>query len=310
MKHKKLVITGLILVMLLCSLTGILSILKFKDIPIKDENTTNITISDKTTKTQTTEISKENLNKLSDKQIEEYYEKGRKRFFVAYITSSDEEDFKKSVEKIVRLLVAYSEYQIDKYENLFYGTSGEDRMDFAIYIYEDFSKLQQISGQHKRYISCNASEFTYHMNCYFDLSIDISEDDIAITATHETTHLLQYSYSKNSTAGLPKWYREGQAEHYQSDPKYLFYKYQDIYNSYSYPKSIKDLENMFRSKTYEDLIFAYIVSEEFYSYLANIDERELVTLIESDYQTFPEKFKEIFNTSPESAYEDFLKEKS
>lgn len=251
-----------------------------------------------------------NQNLLSSQEIENYYQKGSKRFTVYYLTedSSIEEKFKAEIQPIVKKLIAYCEFQLEKYGGQFNASQSKDLEKITVRLYETFEKLNQGKNLIYRYISFNANPFTGSMSGFFDFKkTEIPERDIAKTATHETTHLMQYGYSPNTTAILPVWYKEGMAEYFQYFPHYLKEKYPPIAKR-DYPISLEKLEETFSSKVYDDLIHAYIVAEDFFEFLAKKGDNKLIVLLNTkEYSDFENNFQREFGASSEEMYAQFLR---
>lgn len=248
---------------------------------------------------------------LTDEQKQDYLRKGLERFFIIYRVEdyNEEEIFKKEIEPTLNIFIAYSEYQIETYSSLFNSKTSKDFESISIHVFKSYEDLDMINKSTKKHIIAFSSEFTNAISCFFDYKDTIlSEIDLAKTATHEITHILQYSYSKHVTTILSKWFKEGMAEYYQYYPYYLKEFHKDIYNSKTYPQTIQSLEDSFSTENYDSLIYNYIVAEEFYEFLISTTNQEenLLSLLDSSYENFATDFKNMFSISLDDAYLSFL----
>lgn len=250
---------------------------------------------------------------LTQDQIENYYQKGEERFVVWYYTEdpNNKEEFISEIEPIVKTYIAYSEYTIEQNIHLFSTNESDKLKSLGFHVYETYDLINKTGELPYRYIIAYASAFTYGTSCFFDYkNEEIPERDIIKTATHETTHLLQYSYSKNSSTNLlPSWYKEGMAEHMQFYPEYLKEKYPEIYNSRSYPATLDELEDKIENGDYDTRIYCYIVAREFFEYLVEKKGlQEVISLLGSTgYDDFHNNFETMFRKSADDVYIEFAK---
>ncbi len=322
MSKKKSLVLFLILVVALVFVLGVLFIFLLinnsgNEQDNKESNKQQINSTEEATISKTTPVSVDppldNVDLLTEQQKNEYYKKGKERFYIYYrvADAKEREVFEKEIAPVLRQYIAYSEYQIEKYEPLFKSDDSEDISNLKIQIFKDFDDVNLSGELQYRYIIANASEFTYTVTCFFDYKKhDITEKDIAKTATHETTHLLQYSYSKDTTAVLPTWFKEGMVMYYEYFPFYLQKKYPDILNSGTFPADLEELEEGFSSKDYDERIFHYIVAEQFYRYLTKeVEPQDLISLLTSDWRDFGEDYKSITGRSLTKDYSSFISKK-
>ncbi len=141
------------------------------------------------------------------------------------------------------------------------------------------------------------------------------------TGTHETIHLLQYTYEKGFSTGMPDWFKESMAVGLAYSSKNKIELYKKDYEKYGYPTDLKQMEEYLNS-SHDDLEklakkrAAYYFSGLFWEYLMQKASLEdYLTLIplahtyreKDDNTDFEKRFVELTGYNSKETYQNFLK---
>ena len=262
-------------------------------------------------------------------EIDALYQGALERINMFYRYDSDD-DFEKKAKPYVQLYMASSQYVYDKYDLIFRGDNPnlEMREDTMLTILEDCEDYA--TGLSKA--SCDgflmlagvdpiSGDTRFYINFEHDKFEETIVEYIIDMATHETIHLLQFSYIEG-TNKTPTWYEESMATGLQHTAPARKDYYKDIYEKFGVPQSFKELEEWYKSEldTPADkgrfhsayyagmLYFDYILERTtLEKYVQLISSNETLIQLE-EHSQLDEDFKDLTGKYPEDLYQEFLEE--
>lgn len=267
---------------------------------------------------------------FSIEEIDELYQRANERYYSSYkpdLNINTEEDFKRIIDPYFKLFIASNQYSFEKYDAIFRGNNPRlaDRTNLFITANQKCTDIgtsltDEVCSDVK--IIGTINPFTFRTNFYANLSHpDFSVDLLIDTGTHETIHLLQYTYEKGFSTGMPDWFKESMAVGlaYSSENKITLYK--KDYEKYGFPTDLKQLEEYLRypndkQENLEKKRSAYYVSGLFWDYLMKEVTLEsylsLIPLANTyrDYDNdtnFEKRFIELTGYNSKENYQNFLK---
>lgn len=270
-----------------------------------------------------------NDSPFSIEEIEELYKRAGERYYSSYkpdLGINTEEDFKGIIDPYFKLFIASNQYSFEKYDPIFRGNNPRlaDRTNLSISANQKCTDVgtgltEEVCSDVK--IIGTINPFSFRTNFYANLSHpDFTVDLLIDTGTHETIHLLQYTYEKGFSTGMPDWFKESMAVGLAYSSKNKIELYQKDYEKYGYPMDLKQMEKYLNS-SHDDLEklskkrAAYYVSGLFWEYLMQkVSLEDYLTLIplahtyrENDNNTeFEKKFVELIGDNSKDTYQNFL----
>ncbi|MBN1618332.1 hypothetical protein JW887_03250 [Candidatus Dojkabacteria bacterium] len=248
---------------------------------------------------------------LTDSQIEEYYQKGEERYVVFYFESDShsEEEFIDIIQPYVKLYIAYSEYQIERYEEVFKGDNPYEVTSLGLSVYESWDDIDPNGEMEYRYLVGVANPFTLSTKCFFGYDDpNFNRESVIQTAMHESIHLLQYCYEQGTVTSIfPKWYKEGMAEGLSFDPDRLKKTYPELFENYEYPDTLAEVEENLNNSDLTELRRSYMISVEFFEFLVDKSSltKHLTLLSSKKYEEFNSNFEDLYHGTPEELYDEF-----
>ncbi len=266
---------------------------------------------------------------FSIEEIEGLYQRANERYYSSYkpdLNVNSEEDFKRIIDPYFKLFIASNQYSFEKYDAIFRGNNPRlaDRTNLFITANQKCTDIgtgltEEVCSDVK--IIGTINPFTFRTNFYANLSHpDFSVDLLIDTGTHETIHLLQYTFEKGFSTGMPDWFKESMAVGLAYSSKNKIELYKKDYEKYGYPADLKQMEE-YLNFSHDDLEklakkrAAYYVSDLFWKFLMQKvsleDYLDLIPLAhtyrENDNNTeFEKRFIELTGYNSKQIYQNFL----
>jgi|GEM_PF-4168999 len=271
-----------------------------------------------------------NDSPFSIEEIEELYKRANERYYASYkpdLSINTEEDFKRVIDPYFKLFIASNQYSFEKYDAIFRGNNPRltDRTNLFITANQKCTDIgtgltEEVCSDVK--IIGTINPFTFRTNFYANLSHpDFSVDLLIDTGTHETIHLLQYTYEKGFSTGMPDWFKESMAVGLAYSSKNKIELYKKDFEKYGYPNDLIQMEE-YLNFSHDDLEklakkrAAYYISGLFWEYLMKtVSLEDYLTLIplahtyreKDDNTDFEKRFVELTGYNSKETYQNFLK---
>lgn len=133
---------------------------------------------------------------------------------------------------------------------------------------------------------------------------EYDRQDFKRLIAHELVHIYQFDNDSFVFSGTPTWFYEGSAEYFSDSPAYSLLTYKTA----TQIQTLEELDHAFASSDSDEGLSAYLVANHFIQYLADEygEESVLEMINNGDYQDFETLFIDLYNRTPEKAFEEWI----